>query len=182
MLPDIPQPDQFQPSFFTWLAHNPTGVAPRVALGRTLAGMLLGGLVSLATTRLRPRTSTPVRMLPMIGGVIGGSVFGPLAVVFITYRLDRRWFTGDSLLGFSGVMRELFHAGELSALGALGGGLGASSGGFSRGLLTGAVGTSFLGGVLYRFREFGTGVGIGAGLLSGAVSGAVGGIAARFLR
>lgn len=182
MLPDIPQPGQPQPSFLTWLAHNQTGIAPRVALGRTLAGMVLGGLVSLVVTRLRSRTRTDARMLPMLGGVIGGSVLGPLAVVFITYKMDRRWFAGDSLLGFSGVMRELFHAGELSALGALGGGLGSSSSGFAQGLLTGAIGTSVLGGVLYYLRGFGAGVGIGAGLLSGAVSGTLGAIAARLLR
>jgi hypothetical protein len=98
-------------------------------------------------------------------------VAGPLFVTLATYELDRSLEWRDDLLGYSGVMRELFHAGELSLLGALGAGVAQASGGGARGLLLGPIGTSALGALLYGARRLGPGVGAGAGLLSGVAGG-----------
>jgi hypothetical protein len=87
----------------------------------------------------------------------------------MTYQLDRSLLGRDELLGYSGVMRELFHAGELSFLTALGAGLGRSAASRAGGVVVGTIGTGAIGAAVYGVRGLGPGLGAEAGLLSGLV-------------
>lgn len=156
-------PDSGEPPFAEWLARNPTGIPRASGAARALLGTLLAGLLSLAVAR-RLRPSAPLAGLlarSLAAAAVGGAL-SPVGVAALTYYLDRRLPRRDELLGYSGVMRELLHAGELSALGALGAGLGHSAGAAG-----GIAGTAVVGGLLYGLRGFGPGLGVGAGLLSG---------------
>jgi hypothetical protein len=84
-----------------------------------------------------------------------------------------RW--SDPLLGYSGLVRMLFHAGELSFLGALGGGIGGGVAGTLGGLATGALAGGVIGAVLYRVRGLGTVLGLTVGVVAGAIGGSIGG-------
>jgi hypothetical protein len=55
-----------------------------------------------------------------------------------------RW--SDPLLGYSGLVRMLLHAGELSPFGALGGGIGGGTGGAFGSLVSVAMAGSLIGG------------------------------------
>jgi hypothetical protein len=106
-----------------------------------------------------------------------GAAAGPLCVTALTYHLDRALLRRDELLGYSGVMRELFHAGVseagaqrlLSFLTALGAGLGRSAASRAGGVVVGTIGTGAIGAAVYVARGLGPGLGAGAGLLSGLV-------------
>jgi len=166
------------PEFVAWLARNTTGVSRASGAARALMGTLFAGLLSTAVAR-RLRPSAPFAALlaeTMPAAAVGGAV-SPLGVAALTYYLDRRVPRSDELLGYSGVMRELLHAGELSALGALGAGLGRGVGGGARGALLSVVGTAVVGGLLYAARGLGPGLGAGAGLLSGLFGGLLAGAA-----
>jgi hypothetical protein len=52
------------------------------------------------------------------------AILAPLGVLLCAHFLDRALPGDDHLVGYSGLIRMLVHAGELSFLGALGGGLG----------------------------------------------------------
>jgi hypothetical protein len=104
-------------------------------------------------------------------GVIGGTTIGALGAVLVARLIDRAARWSDPLLGYSGILRMLLHAGELSFLGALRGGIGGGIGGVIGGLLSGALAGSLLGGLLYRVRGLGTALGLTVGLLASAIGG-----------
>lgn len=166
---DSPLPPE-QPTFLAWLARNPTDIPHPIALSRALLGSLLAGLVSVTVAR-RARRAAPTAALvrETLGAVLVGGTAGPLCVTAATYHLDRALLRRDALLGYSGVMRELFHAGELSFLTALGAGLGRSVAGPVGGVVVGTIGTGAIGAAVYTARGLGPGLGAEAGLLSGLV-------------
>lgn len=160
-----------EPSFPRWLARNPTGIPCSEALRRALAGTALAGLCSLAIARARRPALPPAFAARTLGVAALGGALTPFCVTATTYALDRTLLRGDELLGFSGVMRELLHAGELSVLGALGAGLAHSAATRGQGVLLSTGGTALVGTTLYAVRGFGPGLGVGAGLLSGLFGG-----------
>jgi hypothetical protein len=168
--PEFPEPPVLQ-----WLVRNPTGIPRRTALLRALAGTTLAGLLSFALARWRrPSVGATTLAAETFGATALGGAVTPFAVTLTTYALDRGLPGRDELLGYSGVMRELLHAGELSFLGALGAGLSRSTRTTGGGLMLGAFGTGLLGALLYAVRGLGPGLGAGAGLLSGVIGGALG--------
>ena len=165
-------------AFLAWLVHNPTGIPPRQALWRVAFGSVLGLLGGLATSGLVGLWS--VRSLWALGlgvlsGVVSGATLGALGVLVLAYTIDRRVLAGEQLIGYSGVIRMLLHAGELSGLGALAGGIGGGAGGIVAGLLTGVVGGGLVGGLIYRLRGLGGFLGLTVGMVTGAIGGAIGG-------
>jgi hypothetical protein len=160
-----------EPAFLEWLAHNPTGIRRSAALGRAVVGTGLAGLLSAAALRRTCPSAPAARIGELVGAVVVGGVAAPLVVTAATYYLDRSLLRQEELLGYSGVMRELLHAGELSFLGALGAGLAQSVEGGGRGTAVSTLGTGVTGALLYAVRGFGPGLGAGAGLLSGLVGG-----------
>jgi hypothetical protein len=167
-----------QPTFVAWLTHNPTGIPRREALGRVIFGILLsllgGWLVSqvVGFGHTRPLWATS---LGIVSGAISGASIGALGVVLLARAMDRFVLTSDSLIGYSGVIRMLLHAGELSALGALSGGIGGGAASMLAGLAFGAIGGSILGGLIYQLRGLGVILGITVGLVAGAIGGVLGG-------
>lgn len=156
-----------EPTFMVWLARNPTGIPRASGAARAVLGTLLTGLVSVVVGRhLRPEVPLATLLVEHLAASAIGGMLSPLGVTALTYYLDRQLPRRDTLLGYSGVMRELLHAGELSALGALGAGL-ARSADRAPGTVASVVGTGALSGLLYGLRGFGPGLGVGAGLLSG---------------
>jgi len=117
-----PRPRSDRPSLITWLATNTSGV-PRAQARRVVAlGLMLGLFLGLLTSMLAGGPFTARAF-----GVVGGATLGALGAVLAARLLDWAAHWSDPLLGFSGVVRMLLHAGELSVLGALGGGIGAAS-------------------------------------------------------
>lgn len=163
-----------EPAFLEWLARNPTGIRRSTALGRALVGTGLAGLLSAAVLRRTRPSASGVPIGETLGAAALGGVAAPLVVTAATYYLDRSVLWQEGLLGYSGVMRELLHAGELSFLGALGAGLARSVTGRGRGAAVSTLGTGVTGALLYAARGFGPGLGFGAGLLSGLVGGLLG--------
>ena len=167
-----------QPTFVAWLTHNPTGIPRRQALWRVAFGILLGlisgWLISevIGLGHTRPLWAVG---LGIASGVIGGASLGALGVVVLARAMDRFILTNDSLIGYSGVIRMLLHAGELSALGALSGGMGGGAAGMLAGLAIGALGGGVSGGLIYQLRGLGVVLGITVGVVAGAIGGAVGG-------
>jgi hypothetical protein len=107
-------------------------------------------------------------------GVIIGASLGAAVVVMLAYAIDRLVLKDVELIGYSGVIRMLLHAGELSALGALSGGIGGAANGVFAGLALGALGGSLLGGAIYQLRGLGMALGLEIGLITGAIGGAFG--------
>jgi hypothetical protein len=173
-----PHRQRSDPTFVAWLAHNPTGIPRRQALGRAAFGVLLGLLGGwlvgevVGFGQARPLWALS---LGIAGGAIGGATIGALGVVLLARAMDRFVLGGDSLIGYSGAIRMLLHAGELSALGALSGGIGGGAAGMFAGLGIGALGGGALGGIIYQIRGLGTALGITVGVVAGAIGGALGG-------
>jgi hypothetical protein len=117
----------------------------------------------------------PARGLGLLASSISGAIFAPLGVVVVARLLDRAVLTKDSLIGYSGLILMLLHAGELSFLGALAGGIGAGVGTPLQGLLGGAVLTGLVGAAVYRVRGLGLLLGLTIGIITGAIGGAIGG-------
>jgi hypothetical protein len=169
--------------FTTWLAYNPSGIPRRHAVRVALLGVGLGILGGLLVYRLAgggPVRSVWALRLSIVSGSLSGAILTPLGVLLGAHLLDRAVPGDDHLVGYSGVVRMLLHAGELSFLGVLGGGIGVGSGGILAGILWSGLATSVLGAVLYRVRGFGLGLGLAMGVLTGALSGAIGGTIGRW--
>jgi hypothetical protein len=166
-----------EPSFVAWFAHNPTGIPRQQALSRVAFGVILGlfsgWLVSelLGFGRGRPVWALG---LGIASGVICGATIGALGVVVLARAVDRFVMTSDPLVGYSGVIRMLLHAGELSALGALSGGIGGGAVGLFAGLGIGAIGGAVSGGLIYQVRGLGVVLGLTTGIVMGAIGGALG--------
>jgi hypothetical protein len=163
-----------RPSFIIWLATNTSGVPRAQARQRVALGLALGLLLGLLASFLSGAAFWP-RALGVMAGVIGGTTVGALGAVLTARLLDRAARWSDPLLGYSGILRMLLHAGELSFLGALGGGIGGGIGGVIGGMLGGALAGSLIGGLTYRLRGLGTALGVTVGLLAGAIGGLIGG-------
>src|ERR687885_1543539 len=121
-----------RPAFAAWLLHNPTGIPRRHALRVASIGIGLGLLSGAGAGILAGTWHTTSPWLLGLGigcGSLTGATLGPLAVVLLARLLDRAFRATDSLIGYSGVLRMLLHAGELSFLGALAGGIGGGPGG-----------------------------------------------------
>lgn len=176
-----PPPDA-QPSFVRWLRRNPAGMPRRHAVRVALAGVLLGLLVGVIASVLAGTWYTLPRWALSLGissGVIGGATLGALGVVVLARRVDRRLWSSDPSLGYADLMRMLLHAGELSFLGAVGGGGGGGVSGLLAGLVWGALVGGSAGALLYQVRGLGLGLGATIGALAGAVGGAIGGLVGR---
>jgi hypothetical protein len=178
MHPRSSRPLSDRPSLVTWLATNTSGVS-RAQARRVIAGGLLLGLLLGLFAGVLVGTPLWVRMLGVVSGLLGGATLGALGAVLVARLLDwaARW--NDPLLGYSGLVRMLLHAGELSLLGAVGGGLGGGIGGAASGLVCGAIAGGVVGGLLYRLRRLGTVLGLAAGLIAGAIGGVIGGVIGR---
>ena len=168
-----------EPSFVAWLAHNPTGIPRRQALSRVAFGMVLGLLVGWLVSELlgfgrgRPLWALG---LGITSWVICGATIGALGVVVLARAMDRFVLSDDPLVGYSGVIRMLLHAGELSALGALSGGIGGGAVGLFAGLGIGAIGGAVSGGLIYQVRGLGVVLGLTTGIVMGAIGGALGSV------
>jgi hypothetical protein len=132
-------------AFLAWLAQNPTGIPQRQALLRAVLGAASGLLSGSVTSWLFGLWS--IRPLWAIGlgigsGILSGATLGALGVVLVAYAIDRWVLASEHLIGYSGVIRMLLHAGELSGLGALAGGIGGGAGGLVAGVLVGLFGGS----------------------------------------
>ena len=170
------------PTFVAWLRKNPTGIPRRHAVRVAATGVilgLLGGVVASVLAGTWAMLSRWSLSLGIAGGVLGGATLGALAVVLLARLLDTRLWPSDSSIGYSGVMRMLLHAGELSFLGAISGGIGGGVGGFLAGMVGGGLIGGSLGALLYRVRGLGIALGTPVGVVTGAVGGAVGGILAH---
>jgi hypothetical protein len=174
-----------RPAFAAWLRHNPTGLPRRHALRVAAIGVgqgLLGGLGAGILAGSWHTTSPWLLGLGIACGSLTGATLGPLAVVLLARLLDRVFRAADSLIGYSGVLRMLLHAGELSFLGALAGGIGGGIGGLLAGMAGGALAGSGIGAILYRARGLGGSLGVMIGALSGGIGGAIGGVVTRLGR
>ena len=136
-----------------------------------MAGLLTYGLAGRGSMR-----SVWTLSIAIISGSLSGAILAPLGVLLFAHFLDRALPGDDHLVGYSGLIRMLVHAGELSFLGALGGGLGVGMGSILAGLLWGGLVNGVLGAVLYRVRGLGIVLGLTIGMLTGALSGAMGGM------
>ena len=171
-----------RPAFAAWLLHNPTGLPRRHALRVAAIGIGLGLLGGLAAGILAGSWHTTSPWLLGLGigcGSLTGATLGPLAVVLLARLLDRAFRATDSLIGYSGVLRMLLHAGELSFLGALAGGIGGGIGGLLAGMIGGALAGIAAGGIIYRMRGMGGSLGVIIGAISGGIGGAIGGLVTR---
>lgn len=169
------------PTFVAWLRKNPTGIPRRHAVRVAAAGAilgLLGGVVASVLDGTWHMLSRWALGLSIAGGVLGGATLGAVAVVLLARLLDTRLWPGDSSIGYSGVIRMLLHAGELSFLGGISGGIGGGLGGFLAGMIGGGLIGGAIGAILYRVRGLGPGLGMPVGVVTGAVGGAVGAILA----
>ena len=176
-----PVPKPLPLAFLAWLAQNPTGIPQRQALLRAVLGAASGLFSGSVTSWLFGLW--PIRPLWAIGlgmgsGILSGATLGALGVVLLAYVIDRWVLADEHLIGYSGVIRMLLHAGELSGLGALAGGIGAGASGLVAGLLTGMIGGGFAGGLIYRIRGLGWFLGLTIGVVAGAIGGAIGGAVA----
>ncbi len=157
--------------------RNPSGVPRRLALRLALVGVGLGSvggwLVHVLTTTEQAEAWWQLGLLALVGS-LGGALLGPLGMLLLAHMLDRTVTADDHLVGYSGMIRMLLHAGELSFLGALGGGIGGGSPGIVAGLVGGVLVCSLVGAVMYRIRGLGLGLGLTIGVLLGAISGALG--------
>ena len=170
--------------FTMWFAYNPSGVPRRQAIRIALAGVGLGVVGGLFAYEVAGRGDTESLWrhgLSMVAASMSGAIIAPLGVLLLARLLDRVISGDDHLIGYSGLMRMLLHAGELSFLGALGSGIGAGVGGVRMGLLSGMLVAALLGAVLYRGRGLGLVVGLTVGVLTGAISGAIGGMIGRWI-
>lgn len=160
-----------------WLPANPSGVPRRQALLRALIGVGLGigiGSILWALNARDPTGLTGTSGLHLVLSSISGAIAGPLGVVVVARLLDRTIRAEDQLIGYSGLIRMLLHAGELSFLGALAGGVGGGAGQIGTGLGYAMFITGLVGGVRYRLWGLGLILGLTLGLIIGAISGAVG--------
>jgi hypothetical protein len=178
-----PVPKPVALAFLAWLAQNPTGIPQRQALLRAVFGAvsgLLGGSVTSWLFGLWPIQPLWAVGLGIGSGILSGATLGALGMVLLAYAIDRWVLASEHLIGYSGVIRMLLHAGELSGLGALAGGIGGGAGGLVAGLLTGMIGGGFAGGLIYRIRGLGwflgLTIGVVAGTIGGALSGAIAGL------
>jgi hypothetical protein len=176
-----PVPKPVPLAFLAWLAQNPTGIPQRQALLRAVLGAVSGLLSGSATSWLFGLWS--IQPLWAIGlgigsGILSGATLGALGMVLLAYAIDRWVLASEHLIGYSGVIRMLLHAGELSSLGALTGGIGGGTGGLVAGVLVGLFGGSLAGGLIYRVRGLGWFLGLTVGLVTGAIGGAIGGAVA----
>jgi hypothetical protein len=178
MHPPSPRPKPFGPSFLAWLTYNASGIPRRHALRVVASGVVLGVLVGVVAGGLARAWQTTTLGSLVLGagsGAIGGATVGALAVVLAAGLLDWALPSSDRLVGYSGLVRMLLQAGELSFLGGIGGGIGGASGG----VLIGALMGSLIGSLLYRVRGLGTLLGLVIGALMGALGGAIGGAIGR---
>jgi hypothetical protein len=168
--------------FMAWLAVNPSGVPRGRAIRLALIGVMLGVGAGLLMRELGGAQTTPLPAggLALLLGSVAGAILAPLGVVLIAQLLDRAVLRSDPLIGYGGLIRMLLHAGELSFLGALAGGIGAGAGTPLRGLVVGVVMTGLVGAVLYRVRGLGLLLGLTIGIITGAIGGALGGIIHSF--
>jgi hypothetical protein len=171
------------PRFIAWFTSNPSGIPRRHALGVALMGVALGGAGGLLASTLFAGGHTP-SLWPLRPGLVlasvSGAVLAPLGVVLVAHVLDRTVPGDDSLVGYSGLTWMLLHAGELSFLGALGGGIGAGVGSTLAGLVCAVLVNGSIGALWYRVRGLGAGLGLTLGVLTGALSGAIGGMVGRW--
>ncbi len=172
-----PRRKRSRSGFRAWLASNPSGVPRRHAFRRALIGVGLGITSGLLMSAFGAARTIPAHVpwLELVLGSIAGAVFGPLGVFLVSRLLDLSVPGDDHLVGYSGLIRMLLHAGELSFLGALAGGIGGGVGATISGLASGALVTSLVAGLLYRVRGLGMVLGIILGVIIGAIGGAVGG-------
>ena len=178
MRSNTPRTNGSRPRFTVRRSSNPSGVPRRqiftvVALGIVLGS--LGGIVASNVTGTWGLVPWWVLVLGIASGTLGGATIGALGVVMVGRVLDRRFRGGDQLVGYSGVIRMLLYAGELSFLGAIAGGIGGGIGGTIAGLLGGALSGSILGGIIYRVRGLGMVLGVIIGIVTGGIGGAIGG-------
>lgn len=162
-----------------WLPANPSGVPRRQALLRALIGVGLGigiGSILWALNARDPTGLTGTSGLHLVLSSISGAIAGPLGVVVVARLLDRTIRAEDQLIGYSGLIRMLLHAGELSFLGALAGGAGAGAAMPLRGLVAGVVLTGLVGAILYRVRGLGLLLGLTIGIITGGIGGVLGGL------
>jgi hypothetical protein len=155
---------------------NPSGVGRRqvqITVGVGIVVGLLSGVLlrAIGDHAWRGLWTT---MLPVLAAVLAGATLGAGGVLLLTQLLDRWRPWGDPLLGFSGMMRLLWHAGELSLLGAVSAGIGSGVGGLLGSTIGGAAAGLVLGGAVYRLRGLGTALGAEAGAVAGAIGGFLG--------
>ena len=112
--------------------------------------------------------------LGIASGAICGASIGALGVVVLARAMDLFVLTSDPLMGYSGVIRMLLHAGELSALGAFSGGIGGGAEGMLAGLGIGAIGGGIIGGLIYQIRGLGMILSFSVGVVTGAIGGDLG--------
>src|SRR5215208_4893265 len=113
----FPPSQQVGSAFLAWLAQNPTGIPQRQALWRAALGGvlgLLGGIVTSGLLGLWPVRQLSALGLSIVSGVVSGASLGALGVVLLAYVIDRWLLASEDLIGYSGVIRMLLHAGELS--------------------------------------------------------------------
>lgn len=165
--------------FMARLARNPSGVPRLLAVRLALIGVGLGittALIAHTLTDRQPATSLDRLILAALPASLSGAILGPLGLLLLARALDRTVRAEDHLVGYSGIIRMLLHAGELSFLGALGGGISGGSAGVTTGLLAAMLVCSLVAAVLYRLRGLGSGLGLTVGVLMGAISGLIGGV------
>jgi hypothetical protein len=159
------------------LTRNPSGVPRPIALRLTLFGVGLGIAAGLIIHNLAGSESTQSLgelMFATLTGSVGGAVLGPLGLLLLAHALNRTVRADDYLVGYSGLIRMLLHAGELSFLGALAGGIGGGSAGMLNALLNAVLVTTMVAASLYWIRGLGLGLGLTLGMLMGTISGALG--------